>query len=37
MDTIFLNAQNSKTSYLQRLIVDLPDKINLKMSDNILL
>ena len=33
MNTIFKNSKNSKTSDLQRLLLDLTDKINLKRSD----
>ena len=33
MDTIFMNSENSKTSDLHRLLLNLLDKINLKRSD----
>ena len=33
MDTIFTNSENSKTSDLHRLLLNLSDKINLKKSD----
>ena len=33
MDTIFMNSQNSKTSDLHKLLLNLTDKINLKKSD----
>ena len=33
MDTIFMNSENSKTSDLYRLLLNLTDKINLKRSD----
>ena len=33
MDTIFMNSKKSKTSDPHRLLLDLPDKINLKKSD----
>ena len=33
MDTIFMNSRNSKTSNLHRLVLNLLDKINLKISD----
>ena len=33
MDTIFMNFENIKTSDLQRLLLNLSDKINLKKSD----
>ena len=33
MDTIFMNPKNSETSDPHRLILNLPDKINLKKSD----
>ena len=33
MDTKFVNSENSKTSDPHRLLVNLPDKINLKISD----
>ena len=33
MDTIFMNLQNSKTSDLHRLILNLPDKKDLKRRD----
>ena len=29
MDTIFVNSENSKTYYPHRLLVNLPDKIDL--------
>ena len=32
MDTIFMNSENSKTSDLLRLLLNLSDKINLKRS-----
>ena len=33
MNTIFMNSENSKTSDPLRLLLNLPDKINLKRSD----
>ena len=33
MDTIFMNSENNKTSYPQRPLLNLTDKINLKRSD----
>ena len=33
MDTIFMNSSNSKTSYADRLLLNLSDKITLKKSD----
>ena len=36
MDTIFMNSGNSKTSDPHRLLLDLPDKINLKRSNMLL-
>ena len=33
MDTIFVNSENSKTSELHRLLLNLSDNINLKRSD----
>ena len=33
MDIIFMNPKNSETSDPHRLILNLPDKINLKKSD----
>ena len=33
MDTILMNSKNSKTSDPHRLLLNLPDKINLKRSD----
>ena len=33
MDTIFMNSENSKTSDPLRLLLNLPDKIDLKRSD----
>ena len=33
MDTIFMNSENGKTSDLNRLLLNLPDKIYLKRSD----
>ena len=33
MNTIFMNSGNSKTSSLQRPLLNLSDKINLKRSD----
>ena len=33
VDTIFMNSENSKTSDLHRLLLNLTDKINLKRSD----
>ena len=33
MDTIFMNSQNSKTSDLHILLINLTDKINFKGSD----
>ena len=33
MNTIFTNAENSKTSDFHRLLLTLSDKINLKSSD----
>ena len=32
MDTIFINLENSKTSDSHRLLLNLSDKINLKIS-----
>ena len=37
MDTIFMNSQNSKTSDLHRLLLNLSDKINLEKVINMLL
>ena len=34
MDNIFMNSENSKTSYPHRLLRNLLDKINSKRSDN---
>ena len=34
MDNIFMNSENSKTSYPHRLLLNLLDKINSKRSDN---
>ena len=33
MDNVFMNSENSKTSDLHRLLLNLSDKINLKRSD----
>ena len=33
MDTIFMNLENSKTSDLNKLLLNLSDKMNLKRSD----
>ena len=33
MDTIFMNSRNSKTSDPHRLLLNLSDKRNLKISD----
>ena len=33
MDTIFMNSENSKTSDPHSLLLNLLDKINLKISD----
>ena len=33
MDTIFMNSENSRTSYSHRLLLYLSDKINLKRSE----
>ena len=33
MDTIFMNSKNSKTSDSHRLLLNLTDNINLKISD----
>ena len=33
MDTIFMNAKNSKTSDPHRLLLNLSEKINLKRTD----
>ena len=33
MDTIFMKSENSKTSDLHRLLLNLLNKINLKRSD----
>ena len=33
MDTIYLNSRNSKRSYPYRIILNLLDKINLKIRD----
>ena len=33
MDTIFMNSENSKTTDLHRLLLNLPDKIYLTRSD----
>ena len=33
MNTIFMNSENSKTSDIHRLLLNLFDKINLKRSD----
>ena len=30
MDTIFMNSENSKTSFPQKLLLNLSDKIDLK-------
>ena len=35
MDAIFINSENSKTSYPHRLLLNLSGKINLKISENI--
>ena len=34
MNTIFVNSENSKISDPHRLLLNLPDKMNLKRSDN---
>ena len=36
MNTTFMNSNNSKTSDLHRLLLELRDKINLKRSDMLL-
>ena len=33
MNTIFMNSENIKTAYHQRLLLNLPDKTDLKRSD----
>ena len=33
MDTVFVNSENSKTSDSHRLLLKLPDKINVKRND----
>ena len=33
MDVLFMNSSNSKTSNPHRLLLNLPDKINLKRSN----
>ena len=33
MDTIFMNSRNSKTSDPHRLLLNLPDKLDLKRSN----
>ena len=33
MDTIFMNSRNSKTSDLHKLLINLPDKLDLKRSN----
>ena len=33
MDNIFISSENSKTSDLHRLLLNISDKINLKRSD----
>ena len=33
MDTMFMNSENSKTSYSHILLLDLKDKIKLRTSD----
>ena len=33
MDTIFMNSEKSKISHPHRLLLNIPDKINLKRSD----
>ena len=33
MDTIFMNSKNSKTSDLQRLLLNLTDKTDLRKKD----
>ena len=33
MDTIFMNSRNSKTSDLHKLLISLPDKLDLKRSN----
>ena len=33
MDNIFMNSGNSKTSGTHRILLNLPDKLNLKRSD----
>ena len=37
MDTIFINAKNSKTIYLHRILLNLKDKIDLRKKDKLLL
>ena len=34
MDTIFMNSKNSKTSDAHKLLLNVPEKIYLKSSDN---
>ena len=34
MDTIFMNSKNGKTSDAHKLILNVPEKIYLKCSDN---
>ena len=36
MDTLFMNSENSKISDADRLLLNLPDKINFKRSDKYL-
>ena len=33
MDTTFMNSENSKTSNSHKLLLNLPDKVDLKRSD----
>ena len=33
MDTIFMNSRNSRTSDLHKLLINLPDKLDLKRSN----
>ena len=37
MDTIFINSENSKTSYLHRLLLNVSEKINSREVINTLL
>ena len=36
MDTIFMNSKKSKTSYPHRLLLNLSEERNLKISENLL-